>query len=102
VVINRIVRGLFLKHTKQRLSANCAVEDYLLNPRIEKPLQDEIRKLPLFSIGDGSVFSYCFALDSATAESVWFLMFYNDTTLFVTNTRPCVESGEVLGSTSAE
>ena len=40
--------------------------------------------------------------EPATAESVWFLMFYNDTTLFVTNTRSCVESGEVLSSTSAE
>jgi hypothetical protein len=85
-VINKIVRGLFWHHTKQRLGSDSIVEDYILNPRIEKPLQDEISKLTLFNVGDGSVFSYCFALDLPPQESFWFLMFYNDTTLFVTRT----------------
>ena len=87
-MIDKIVRGLFWFHTKQRLAVDTIVEDYILNPEIEKPLQDEISKLTLFNVGDGSVFSYCFAMDLPTQESVWFLMFYNDTTLFVTSTTP--------------
>lgn len=87
-VINKIVRGLFWYHTKQRLGVDTVVEDYILNPEIEKPHQEEISKLTLFNVGDGSVFSYCFAVDLSTQESVWFLMFYNDTTLFVTSTTP--------------
>jgi hypothetical protein len=87
-VIAKIVRGLFWFHTKQSLGVDSVVEDYILNPEMEKPLQDEISKLTLFNVGDGSVFSYYFAVDLPIQESVWFLMFYNNTTLFVTGTAP--------------
>jgi hypothetical protein len=87
VVIDKIVRGLFFKHTRRRLEEEYRVNDYLLNPPIGTELQHAIACLPLFKVGDGSVFSYSHHLaDPATSESYWFLMFYNDTTLFVTST----------------
>ena len=87
VVIDKIVRGLFLKHTKRRLAADCVVEDFLYNPVIQPSLQEAITPLRLFNVGDGSVFSYSCCLPGATGSaSDWFLMFYNDTSLFVTQT----------------
>jgi hypothetical protein len=89
VVINKIVRGLFLKHTKRRLATDYVVADFHYNPVIEASMQEAITRLPLFTIGDGAVFSYRFCLsDTAESESYWFLMFYNDTSIFVTQTAP--------------
>jgi hypothetical protein len=87
VVIDKIVRGLFFKHTKRRLATDYVVEDFLYNPAIQVPLQEAITCLPLFTVGDASVFSYRFCLpDAAGSESYWFLMFYNDTSLFMVRT----------------
>ena len=86
-VIDKIVRGLFFKHTNRRLAAGYIVEDYLYHPKVEKPLQDVIIELPLVNIGDGSTFSYRYHIsDTNESESFWFLMFYNDTSLFITKT----------------
>lgn len=86
-VVDKIVRGLFFKHTNRRLAADYVVEDFVYNPKVERPLHDAITQLPLFKIGDGSVFSYRYYLaDEAGSESFWFLMFYNDTSLFITRT----------------
>ena len=68
VVIDKIVRGLFFKHTKRRLATDYVVADFHYNPPIQASLQNAITRLPLFTVGDGSVFSYCFCL-SDTAES---------------------------------
>ena len=89
VVIDKIVRGLFFKHTKRRLATDYVVADFHYKPPIQESSQEAITRLPLFTVGDGSVFSYCFCLsDVAKSESYWFLMFYNDTSLFVTQTTP--------------
>jgi hypothetical protein len=87
-VVDKIVRGLFLKHTGRRLAADYVVEEFVYNPKVEKPLQDAIVQLPLSNIGDGSVFSYRYYLSEAGSESFWFLMFYNDTSLIITQTSP--------------
>jgi hypothetical protein len=85
-VINKIVRGLFLKHTGRSLPMGHMVRDYVLSPTLSEHAQQEVLKLPLFKVGDGSVFNYCYCVDAGTSESVWFLMFYDDRVLFVTNT----------------
>jgi hypothetical protein len=86
-VIDKIVCGLFFKHTNRRLAADYTVEKFIYNPKVEQPLQDVVTQLPLSNIGDGSVFSYRYHLaDKVGSESFWFLMFYNDTSLFVTRT----------------
>ena len=86
-VIDKIVRGLFFKHTNRRLAADYSVEEFMYCPKVEKPLQETIMELPLFNFGDGSVFSYRYHVaDETSCESFWFLMFYNDTSLFVTRT----------------
>ena len=86
-VIDKIIRGLFFKHANRRLADDYTVEDFNYQPRIEKPLQEAIMQLPLLNIGDSSVFSYRYHLASeTTSESFWFLMFYNDSSLFVTRT----------------
>mgnify|MGYP001616279185 FL=1 len=86
-VIDKIVRGLFYKHTKRRLAGDHVVDRFLYNPKVEKAFQDVIVRLPLYNIGNGSVFSYRFYLpDTAGSESYWFLMFYNDTTFFIAKT----------------
>jgi len=88
-VIDKIVRGLFFKRTKRRLATDDVVEAFLYNPPIQTPMQEAITHLPLCTVGDGSVFSYRYCLpDAAESESYWFLMFYNDTSLFVTQTAP--------------
>jgi hypothetical protein len=46
-VMDKIVRGLFFKHTNRRLAIDYVVQDFLYRPEIEKPLQDDIAKLPL-------------------------------------------------------
>jgi len=90
-VIDKIIRGLFFKHTKFRLATSCIVEDFIYQPRIEKPLQEVIAQLSLFNIGDGSIFSYRFCLSETNeSESIWFLMFYNDSSLFTVKTS-CVK-----------
>jgi hypothetical protein len=95
VVIDKIVRGLFFKNTKHRLATDYVVADFHYNPPIQASLQNAITRLPLFTVGDGSVFSYCFSLsDTAESESYWFLMFYNDTSLFVTQTNPKPTQGQ--------
>jgi hypothetical protein len=100
VVIDKIVRGLFLKHTKRRLASDYVVEDFLYNPPIQPTLQQAITQLPLVNVGDGSVFSYsCCLPDAAGFESYWFLMFYNDTSLFVTQT--ALASNNALHATGA-
>ncbi len=85
-VITKIVNGLFLKCSGQRLPVDHEVRDYVLNPKLREQAQEEILKLQLFKVGDGSVFNYRYAIDVTKSESVWFLMFYNDSVLFVTNT----------------
>jgi hypothetical protein len=87
VVIDKIVRGLFFKHTNRRLADNFSVEEFIYRPEIEIPLQNTIIQLPLHNIGDGSVFSYRFVIGGKkSSESFWFLMFYNDTSLFIART----------------
>jgi hypothetical protein len=94
-VIDKIVRGLFFNHMRKRLNSKCVVEDFSLNPPIGEALQGLIATLPLFNIGDGSVFSYSYWFpDPATCESYWFLMFYNDTTLFVAHAAPAATAGK--------
>lgn len=86
-VVDKIVRGLFFKHTNRRLAPEYVVSRFLYNPPVEKPFQDVIASLPLHNIGDGAVFSYRYYLpDAAGSESFWFLMFYNDTSFFITHT----------------
>lgn len=85
-VISKIVRGLFLKHTGQKLPKGHVVRDYALSPPINEQLQVEILALPFWAVGDGSVFNYRYAFDATTSESLWFLMFYDDSVLFVTGT----------------
>ena len=88
-VINKIVSGLFFVHTKRRLGYECVVGDFLYNPPVHASLEDAIINLPLINVGDGSVFSYRYHLSETTGcESFWFLMFYNDTSLFITQTSP--------------
>lgn len=86
-VIDKIVRGLFFKHAKHRLADDYLVEEFYYCPPIEASLQQAILELPLINIGDGAVFSYRYHIASeGSSESFWFLMFYNDTSLFVTRT----------------
>jgi hypothetical protein len=88
-VIDKIVRGLFFKHTERRLASNYVVDEFFYNPPIEKPLLEALLEVPLCKIGDGSVLSYRYYLpDPGGSESHWFLMFYNDTSLFRTQTLP--------------
>ena len=95
VVIDKIVRGLFLRHTKRRLATDYVVRDFAYNPEIQMRSQEEIASLRLFTVGDGSVFSYRYGLAvTAGSESYWFLMFYNKS-LFVTHTAPAA-SNEAL------
>jgi hypothetical protein len=90
-VIDKIVRGLFLKHTGKRLTLPSKVEDFLLNPLFNEDFQQAVISLPLMQVGDGSIFSYRYLVsDEVPFESYWFLMFYNDSTLFVANTSPLV------------
>ena len=94
-VIDKIVRGLFFKHTNRRLAVSHIVEDYLSYPKVEKPLQDVIAELSLVNVGDGSIFSYRYHIsDTNESESFWFLMFYNDTSLFITKTSPKAEDNQ--------
>jgi hypothetical protein len=87
VVINKIVRGLFLRHTGRSLGSKCVVEDFMCQPELNQNLMEKICCLPLFKVGDGKVFSYRYELpDPAGGESSWFLMFYNDTVLFIATT----------------
>jgi hypothetical protein len=87
VIIDKTVRGLFLKHAKRRLPNDCAVEDFCYMPILDSSSQQMIGELPLFTVGDGTVFSYRYHLSNEDLfESYWFLMFYNDTSLFVTQT----------------
>jgi hypothetical protein len=93
-VIDKIVRGLFLAHAKRRLANDYSVEEFVYCPKIKKPLQEAIMQLPLLNIGDGSVFSYRYHIaDETSSESFWFLMFYNETSLFVTQTSRADISG---------
>ena len=86
-VINKIVRGLYFKHTKHRLAPDYIVERFLYNPMVEESFQEVIARLPLHNLGDGTVFSYRYYVpDAAEFESFWFLMFYNDTSFFITHT----------------
>lgn len=86
-VIERIVRGLFLTRTGERLRPNHVVTDFALNPELSDEMQRTLANLPLFLIGDGDIFSYRCALpDHSDTNSYWFLMFYDDSTLFVTHT----------------
>jgi hypothetical protein len=86
-VIDKIVRGLFFKHTNRRLAASYVVRDFLCHLKVEGSAQDAITELPLVNIGDGSTFSYRYGISDANeSESFWFLMFYNDTSLFMTKT----------------
>jgi hypothetical protein len=98
-VIDKIVRGLFFKHTGRRLGEGSLVEDFLFKPSFTALGQAKIINLPLFRVGDGTVFSYRYELpDSTGCESAWFLMFYNDTSLFVATTASLArapQSGEL-------
>lgn len=86
-VIEKIVKGLYYKHNKQRLPDDQVVAPYLYNPAIEKPFQEAIAALPLYNIGDGSVFSYRYCVgDGPNRLNYWFFMFYNDSTFFITQT----------------
>jgi hypothetical protein len=86
-VIDKIIRGLFFKHASRRLADDYSVENFIYCPKVETPLQEVIMELPLLNIGDGSVFSYRYHIaDETSSESFWFLMFYNDSSLFVTRT----------------
>jgi hypothetical protein len=88
-VIDKLVRGLFFNHAKRRLATNYVVDEFLYNPPIKDPLMDALVQIPLVKIGDGSVFNYRYHLpDSLGYESYWFLMFYNDKSLFITKTLP--------------
>jgi hypothetical protein len=87
VVVNKIVRGLFLQHTGQALGSNRIVEDFVCQPKLSPEVIERISCLPLFKVGDGTVFSYRYELpEPQGAESAWFPMFYNDAVLFIATT----------------
>jgi len=91
-VIDKVVRGLFFKHLGRRLSAGWLVDDFLYKPSVRGEFQNAILKLPLYDVGDGSVFSYRCHFSDSSDESFWFLMFYNDTSLFITQTSSSISS----------
>jgi len=90
IIIDKIIRGLFLFHTGQRLPNSFVVDDFVHNPEFEEASQRAIVSLPLYRIGDGSVFSYRYGRlnDSCQFETGWFLMFYDDSSFFVARTVP--------------
>jgi len=86
-VINRIVRGLYWKHENERLPANSIVTDCFYKPKLSEAHQGVISQLPLYQIGNGNVFSYSYLIDEADrSHSFWYLMFYDDTSLFMVET----------------
>jgi hypothetical protein len=88
-VVNKIVRGLYFRHTGQMLGSNRIVEDFVCQPQLNQEVMERICCLPLFKIGEGTVFSYRYEMPEPQGkESAWFLMFYNDTVLFVAATGP--------------
>jgi hypothetical protein len=78
-VVEKVVRGLHFHHFNRRLPARTCVYDFRLNPPVEP---SAICALPLFNIGDGSVFSYRFHKLRANSW-LWFLMFFNRTLIVV-------------------
>ena len=88
VVIDKIVRGLFFKHTGHRLPTQWVVEDFLYKPLVREELRAAILGLPLIEVGDGTVYSYRYHISDSSDESFWALMFYNDTSLFIAQTSP--------------
>lgn len=84
-VVNRVVRGLFLRHAGRRLPSGYDVRRFVMNPRLNEEFKNQIVALPLRGTRD-EVFEYRF---SAAVEdpdtTIWFLMFYKRL-LFMTMT----------------
>ncbi len=71
------------------LPSDQVVERYEYNPNLFVGTLEEIAKLPLYNVGDGSVFSYRYFINQTeNLESYWFFMFYNDTTFIIVRTIP--------------
>lgn len=99
IVIEKIVKGLYYHRNKRRLPSDQVVTPFLYNPTIEKQFQEAITLLPLYNVGDGSVFSYRYLMgDGPSPMSYWFFMFYNDTTFIITRTL-LVSTSQVGAST---
>jgi hypothetical protein len=87
-VIDKIVRGLYIYNLGRRLTPDCSVAEFILNPPLSPKFQTEICTLPLRDVGGGSVFSYRFVeSQDEIGSTFWFLMFFNRV-LFVTQTEP--------------
>lgn len=85
-IFNKIVRGLFYRHFKQRLSEEYEVGDFLTLYSIPDTLKEHLIHLRLYETKD-MAFGYKFlTAENDVNESVWFFRFYNGQVFY------CVET----------
>jgi len=88
-VVERIVKGLFWRHSGRSLQQPYYVENLILNP---KPPDDKFRRavlaLPFSKIGNGRVFCYHrWIYSKDTSITFWFLHFFMQTLILASTQR---------------
>ena len=82
-VVEKIIKGLYLHEKGSPLNKQCVVTDFILNPKLNENILEQVSLLPIRKIGDGKVFSYHYLLYSKDSNlTAWFLMFFEKILIF--------------------
>lgn len=76
-VVEKIVKGLYFHEKGVPLKEQYSVGDFILNPKLDETMLDQVCLLPIRIIGDGKVFSYRYFIYSKDENiTAWFLIFF--------------------------
>jgi len=85
-IFNKIVRGLFYYHFKQKLSDEYEVGEFLTLYSVPDTLKELLKQLQLHETKD-MAFGYKYKTDESNInESIWFFRFYNGQVFYCVNT----------------
>lgn len=77
-IMNQICKGLFYYHVARKFPNNYSFKDFIIYPKIDDDIKNQICSLELYDIDDGSIFSYRYMVCSEDPNVIiWFLMFFS-------------------------
>ncbi len=96
--IDKVIRGLFFKHSRRRLRPDYKVFDFILNPNLSDEWKATIFALPLRETSD-RVFGYRFsvAVDDPDASMCWMMFFERALVMCMTGPPEQISSSNAHG-----
>ncbi len=97
-VVDRIVRGLYLREHGERLPLSVPIWGYLMNPRMSPELQRTLRALPPMWYTSDNTFGYRMGIVKAHPVCSIVVLWFYECVLFISGTWPRPIPEEVRGT----